>query len=146
MPLGETVSQRAGSPRRVLLVDDHPSVLEQIEDLLRPEFEIVGTARSGAAMIAAALQWRPEVIVADIAMPVMDGIEAARRLQNLAFYSALVFVSMNGEAELVREALAVGAAAYVLKLRAGTELIPAIRAALEGRRFISPDIERGRKV
>lgn len=97
-------------------------------------------------MVTAALQWRPEIIVADIAMPVMDGIEAARRLQRLAFRCVLVFVSMNGEAELVREALAAGAAAYVLKLRAGTELIPAIRAALEGQRFVSSGLERGQEL
>ena len=93
-------------------------------------------------MIAAALHWRPEVIVADIAMPVMDGIEAARRLQNSPFRGTLVFVSMNQEPELVQAALAAGAAAYVLKLRVGIELIPAIRAALEGRRFISPGIKQ----
>ncbi len=132
-------------PRRVLLADDYPPVLEQIRDLLLPEFEIVGTASNGSAMIAAALRLKPEIIVADVAMPVMDGIEAARRLKSLSFRGALVFVSMNNDAETVKAAFSAGADAYVLKIKAGTELISAIQAALQGHRFISPDIECGRE-
>ena len=143
--LSEAASLTDNFPRRVLLADDHPPVLEQIRDLLLPEFEIVGTASNGSAMIAAALRLKPEVIVADVTMPVMDGIEAARRLKSLAFRGALVFVSMNNDAETVKAAFSAGADAYVLKIKAGTELITAIQAALQGRKFISPDIERGRE-
>lgn len=140
MPLSEVASLRNDFPPRVLLVDDHPPILAEIRALLVPEFQVVESVTSGPAMIAAALRWRPEVIVADVTMPDMDGIEAARRLRRLAFRGTLIFVSMNSDTEIVRAAFSVGASAYVLKIKAGTELIPAIRKALQGRTFISPSI------
>ena len=141
--MSDSAVSRDGCLRRVLLADDHPSVLEQMRDLLLPEFEIVGTAMSGSAMIAAALQWRPEVIVADVDMPVMDGIEAARQLKRLAYRGAFVFVSMSNDVEIMEAAFSAGADAYILKIKAGTELIPAIRAVLQGRKFIPPGAEPG---
>lgn len=140
MTLTEVASLRNDFPPRVLLVDDHPPILEEIRELLVPEFQVIESVTSGPAMIAAALRWSPEVIVADIAMPDMDGIEAARQLRRLAFRGTLIFVSMNSDAEIVKAAFSVGASAYVLKIKAGTELIPAIRRALQGRTFVSPGI------
>ncbi|MBV9223911.1 MAG: response regulator transcription factor [Acidobacteriaceae bacterium] len=140
MPLSKAVPLRTDLPPRVLLVDDHLPILEEIRELLIPEFQVVEAVTSGPAMIAAALRWRPEVIVADIAMPDMDGIEAARRLRRLAFHGTLIFVSMNSDTEIVKAAFSAGASAYVLKIKAGTELIPAIRKALQGHTFISPSI------
>jgi DNA-binding NarL/FixJ family response regulator len=143
MPLSEAVRPRPDAVlARLLLVDDYAPVLEHVRELLSPEFEIVGTATSGRAMIESALRCQPDVIVADISMPDLDGIEATRKLRSLAVNCAVVFLSMNRDQEIVRAALATGALCYVLKIRAGTDLIPAIRQALEGRRFVSADIAR----
>ena len=140
IPLSEAASPNHDFFSRVLVVDDHPPILAEIRELLAPEFEVVATETSGPGMIAAALLWKPEVIVADVSMPDMDGIEAARQLRRLAFRGALIFLSMNSDTEIVKAAFSAGASAYVLKIKAGTELIPAIRQALQGQTFISPGI------
>ncbi|MDQ2712033.1 MAG: response regulator transcription factor [Acidobacteriota bacterium] len=142
MLLTHTAFADARFRARVLLVDDHLPVLEQVSELLTPEFDIVGTATSGLQMIASALECRPDVIISDVSMPDVDGIEAARRLKSFQMNCAIVFLSINSDAEIVSTALAAGALGYVHKTRAGTELIPAIRQALQGRQFISPALQK----
>ncbi len=138
MPVSNGPPSSNRIPARVLLVDDHLPVLEQITELLNADFYVVGTARSGAAMITSALESKPDVIVADITMPDMDGIEAAHRLRRFDVNCAVVFLSMNSDAEIISAALATGALGYVHKSKAGAELIPAIRQVLQGEKFISP--------
>jgi len=116
---------------RILLADDHAVVLEGLRRILdRPDFEIVGEARDGVAMLQAAAELRPEIIIVDVTMPEMNGIEAARELRKLDHATKFVFLSMHSEAAYARAALAVGASAYVLKSSAAEELVGAIDAVL----------------
>jgi DNA-binding NarL/FixJ family response regulator len=116
---------------RILLADDHAVVLEGLRRILdRPDFEIVGEARDGVAMLKAAAELRPEVIIVDVSMPELNGIEAARKLRKFDNTTKFVFLSMHSEAAYARAALAVGASAYVLKSSAAEELVGAIDAVL----------------
>ncbi len=116
---------------RILLADDHSVVIEGLRRILdRPDFEIVGVANDGGAMLQAAAELRPEVIIVDVTMPVMNGIEAARQLRKSDHETKFVFLSMHSEAAYARAALAVGGSAYVLKSSASEELVGAIEAVL----------------
>jgi len=131
----------SATPVRVLLADDHSSVLDQTKRLLGPDCEIVGTAANGFELLEAAARLEADVIVLDITMPGLDGLEAARRLKQAGCRSALVFLTVHEDADFAREAFAVGALAYVVKSRLAADLLPAIEAALAGHRFISPPID-----
>ena len=102
---------------RVLLADDHVPLLEAASALLRSEFEVIGTARDGAELVAEALRLRPDVIVADITMPGLNGIEAARQLRDAGSSAKLVFLTVHTETEFVNECVGVGATGYVVKSR-----------------------------
>src|SRR5262245_5917190 len=104
---------------RVLLADDHAAVAEQLRGVLEPEFEVVATVGDGRALVEAAEALRPDVIVADVAMPVLGGIAAARAIRRQRPDARIVLVTIHGEAELVQQGLAAGALGYVLKLSAG---------------------------
>lgn len=121
---------------RVLLADDHAPVLEVVRAILEPHYDVVGTVGDGQAAIAAAERLHPDVVILDISMPEMSGIEAARRLAEGGL--RIVFLTVHLEEALVDVALASGALAYVHKARAAEDLLPAIREVLEGRVFISP--------
>ena len=121
---------------RVLLADDHAPVLQMVHDLLEPQCDVVGMVEDGKAVVAAAQRLRPDVIVLDISMPVMSGIEAARRLAKTG--ARIVFLTLHFDPELVEVAFDAGALAYVVKERAAEDLLPAIHEALEGRIFVSP--------
>lgn len=123
---------------RVLLADDHRIVAEGLKSLLSPEFELVGIVEDGLAMIAAAKEHRPDVIVADISMPGLNGIEALRRLKKSMPEVKVVFLTMHQDVAYARQALEAGAAGFVMKHSASSELIHAIHAALQGKTYISP--------
>jgi DNA-binding NarL/FixJ family response regulator len=123
---------------RVLLADDHRMVSEGLQSLLTDEFELVGMVEDGRAMVAAAKKLRPDVIVSDIAMPHLNGIDAMARLKKDNPDVKVVFLSMHQNAAYARRALQAGAFGFVLKHSAPAELIMAIRAALKGKTFISP--------
>jgi DNA-binding NarL/FixJ family response regulator len=122
---------------RVLLAEDHADVAEQLRVLMEPEFEVVTTVADGYAMLGAARALRPDVIVADIAMPLLDGMSAAAEVLRDDPAARVVFVSVHRDAALVQQCMAVGALGYVSKLTAGNELLPALRAALRGERCVS---------
>jgi DNA-binding NarL/FixJ family response regulator len=124
-------------PVRVLFVDDHVAVLERVRTLLSSEFTVVATASDGAAMLAAAQRDNPDVIVADITMPGLSGIDASRMLLKNRPRAPIVILSMHREPEVVQSAFEAGAMAYVHKLSAGEDLIPAIHSVLDGKRFVS---------
>jgi DNA-binding NarL/FixJ family response regulator len=128
----------ATQSKRVLLVDDHPAILRQVARLLPPEFEVVEMLPNGVQLEAALTRSHPDLIVLDIMLPGLSGIELARRLTTAGCEAPIVFLTVHADADYAREALAVGALGYVVKLRLGTDLLPALRAALAGRRFISP--------
>ncbi len=122
---------------RVLLADDHAGNTALLRRLLRADFDVVGDVADGPSLVAAAERLAPDVIVTDIGMPVMGGIEAARRILAANCHARIVFVTVHTEPEIVREGLAAGALGYVLKLAAGDELVPAIYAALRGERHVT---------
>lgn len=125
---------------RVLLADDHRMVAEGLKSLLSDEFELVGVVEDGRALIEAARKLRPDVIVADITMPHLNGIDALVRLKRDGTQMPMVFLTMHPEVAYARRALEAGAAGYVLKHSAPAELITAIRAALDGKTYVSPAV------
>ena len=124
----------------VLVADDHSLVLERVVSLLRPDFEVVGTANNGSNLVAEAQRLQPDVIVLDITMPVLNGIEAAHELREIGSTARLVFLTVHEGSAFVEACIAEGAQGYVSKSRLATDLIPAINEALSGHRFISPTV------
>ncbi len=126
---------------RVLLADDHDGVLDSLRDIVEPEFDVIGTVSDGEALLTAAKRLKPDVMVVDVSMPVMGGIEAARQLADLHPEGKIVFLSIHESPAIVREALSTGAAGYVLKTSADEDLIEAIREALQGHYYLSSSLE-----
>ena len=128
------------SKPRVLLADDHRIVAEGLKSLLAEEFELAGMVEDGRALVKAARELRPDAIVADISMPHLNGIEALALLKQDNPAVRVVFLTMHRDTAYARRALALGAAGFVLKHSAPAELVLALRAALQGRTFITPDL------
>jgi DNA-binding NarL/FixJ family response regulator len=125
----------------VLIADDHQVVREGLKRILdRPGFQIVGEVRDGRALVEAAARLCPDVIVADIAMPLLNGIEAARKIREHNPRATIVFLTMHPEAAYAVRAIRAGAAGYVMKDSAGEELIAAIKEALRGRTYVTPSL------
>jgi len=127
---------------RVLLADDHSVVLDRVGVLLSSSFEIVGAVTNGQELISAGLRLDPDVIVADVTMPVVGGIEAVHQLREAGSRAKFVFLTIHIEHEFVDACVAEGALGYVVKSHMKTDLIPAIQAALVGRTFISSLVSR----
>jgi len=125
---------------RVLLADDHAEIMTQTVNVLAGEFEIVGSVANGLNLIKAAAQFDPDVVVLDITMPGLDGIEAARRLKHSGCRAKLVFLTVHEDPDYVRAALQSGGAAYVIKARLASDLITAIHEALAEHPFVSPTL------
>jgi DNA-binding NarL/FixJ family response regulator len=130
------------SKTRVLLADDHTIVAEGLRSLLEGEFEFVGTVGDGRALLDAARNLKPDVIVADISMPLLNGLDAARQLKRDGVTAKIVFLTMHAEAQLAAEAFRAGASGYVLKSSAGEELIAAIHEVAKGRAYVTPLITK----
>jgi DNA-binding NarL/FixJ family response regulator len=127
---------------RILIADDHAMLLEAFKALLAPEFDVVGTVTDGRALVAECLRLHPDVAVVDISMPLLNGLDAARQLLADRRGLRLIMLTMNPDPEVASAALRLGAAGYVLKSSAASELIQAIREALVGRTYITPLITR----
>jgi DNA-binding NarL/FixJ family response regulator len=125
---------------RVLLADDHHPILNRVVSLLKEHFEIVGSVSDGRALVREAERLQPDVIVLDITMPILTGIEAARELHEAGSKARLVFLTVHQSNAFVRECFAKGGFGYVIKSRMMTDLIPAINEALSNRHFVSPVI------
>jgi len=122
----------------VLLADDHPALLAATTALLNRQFDVVGTTTDGASLVSEALRLFPDVIVADITMPVLSGIDAAHQLRESAFSAKIVFLTVHSEEQFVNACMAEGALGYVLKSHMKAHLIPAIQAALVGQTYVCP--------
>lgn len=125
---------------RVMLADDHTIIVEAFCKLLEGHVDVVASVSDGRALLETALQLKPDVIVADIGMPLMNGLEAGLRLKKLMPAAKLIFLTMHEDPELAREAMRCGASGYLLKSSAGSELIEAIHEALKGKRYVTPRI------
>jgi DNA-binding NarL/FixJ family response regulator len=128
---------------RVLVADDNSPMRERIVSMLESEFDVVKAVSDGNAVVVGVEQLRPDVVVLDISMPVLNGIEAAKRVTELNGTTKIVFVTVKTDALIVQAALATGALGYVLKPRMGLDLIAAIKSALAGRRFVSTGLKTG---
>jgi DNA-binding NarL/FixJ family response regulator len=128
---------------RVILADDHTLLVEAFEKLLAPECDIVAKVADGRALVAAVQQHHPDVVVLDVAMPLLNGLDAARQIKQLDRSVRLVFVTMNEDPDLAAEAFRAGGAAYLLKRSAGSELLTAIREAMKHRSYVTPLVTEG---
>lgn len=125
------------SRARILLADDHPCFPDLEERLLEPEFEVIAKVGNGRALIEAATRLKPDVIVTDISMPILNGIDAVDQLKESGCPSKIVFLSVHFDSDFIGRCLVTGARGYVVKSRMSTELLPAIREALAGNIFVS---------
>jgi DNA-binding NarL/FixJ family response regulator len=125
---------------RVLLAEDHAMIAEELRKLLEPEFDVVATVADGNALLRAADDTHPDLIVSDIAMPGLDGIAATVALRARRPGTRVVLVTVHDDPGLAEQGYAAGALAYVLKRTAGRELLPALRAAMRDERYVSPSI------
>jgi DNA-binding NarL/FixJ family response regulator len=126
------------SKPRLLLADDHELLLDGLRKILEPDFELIGAVGDGRAAVAAYEGMRPDLLLLDIALPLLNGIEAARQVRRNSPDARILFVTMQTDRIYVEEAFRAGAAGYVLKQAAATELVEAIRTVLRGRTYISP--------
>jgi len=122
----------------VLIADDHKIVVEGLKKLLGPEFEIAGAVEDGRELVKAVEKLRPDVIVADISMPGLNGIEAVRQIKKVHEEMKVVFLTMHPDVAYAASAFKAGASGYVLKHSAPDELVTAIRAALQGKTYVTP--------
>ena len=127
---------------RILLADDHVMLLDAFKALLEPEFEVVGTVTDGRALLTEFARLKPDVVLVDISMPLLNGLDAGRQLKAQQRSVKLIYLTMNPDPDLAGEALRLGASGYVLKSSAASELTQAIREALRGRSYITPLIAR----
>jgi DNA-binding NarL/FixJ family response regulator len=125
---------------RVLIADDHKMVVDGLSSILVPEFDVVGTAEDGLALLTAMQNLRPDVIVVDISMPLLNGIEAVRKIRKEDSHVKVIFLTMHPDVTYAIRAFDAGASGYVLKHSASSELITAIREALNGRSYVTPMI------
>ena len=125
---------------RVLLADDSPPMLQAARRILEPEFQIVGTVDDGQDVLEATETLKPDVLILDISMGVMSGLEAARLLTRIGSKAKIVFLTVHDDQEFVEEAFSAGAVGYVTKPRLGTDLLVAVREAMIGHTFVSPDL------
>ncbi|MGE5359281.1 MAG: response regulator transcription factor [Bacteroidales bacterium] len=139
MPQETTTRSLTQSPirARLLLADDNPRMFEQLLMMLGRDFDIVARASTGREAVSAALEYSPDALILDISMPIMSGLRAAEQLRDKGCHFPVVFLTVHEDEEYVRAAQEAGALGYVLKSQMASDLVPAIRAALEGQQFVS---------
>jgi DNA-binding NarL/FixJ family response regulator len=122
---------------RILIAEDHNLVAELCKRLLETEFDVVGSVGDGRALVRAAAQMKPDVIVIDIAMPILNGLDAGRQLKTLLPAAKLIYLTMNADVEVAAEAFRRGASGYLLKTCAASDIVLAVRDVLRGKSYIS---------
>jgi DNA-binding NarL/FixJ family response regulator len=127
---------------KIVIADDHTLVAEACKKLLETEYDVVATVGDGRALVRVASTLRPQLIVVDVAMPLLNGLDAGQQLKQLQPSVKLVYLTMNQDADLAAEAFRRGASAYLLKTCAASELTVAVREVLKGRSYLSPSIAR----
>ena len=129
-------------PTRILVADDHSALLESLVPILESQFTVVGTASDGKAAVEAEEKLRPDVVILDISMPVMSGIDAAKQMRRGGSKAPIVFLTDHQDTDILAAAKRAGGLGYVVKTRLQIDLIFAIKEALEGRDFVSPFSDR----
>jgi len=127
---------------RILIADDHTLVAELCKRLLETEFDVVGVVSDGRALLRAASELKPDVIVVDIAMPILNGLDAGQQAKEMLPSVKLVYLTMNPDAEVAAEAFARGASGYLLKTCASSEMVLAVRHALRGKSYVSQGLSQ----
>ena len=125
---------------RVVLADDHREVIAKIRGVLGDEFEIIEAAENGNQAVIAVLELNPDIFVTDISMPVLNGLQAARRIQKTNSRVKIIFLTIHEDRDFIAAAFSAGATGYVTKRRLSTDLVLAIQEALKGRTFVSDSI------
>jgi DNA-binding NarL/FixJ family response regulator len=128
---------------RIILADDHILLLDSLKNLLEPEFEVVGTFADGRVLLESAPRLTPDVIVLDIGMPIMNGLNAGQRLKQVMPGVKLIFLTMNSDPDVAAEAFRLGASGFLFKNSAASELVHAIREVRRGRSYITPMLTEG---
>jgi DNA-binding NarL/FixJ family response regulator len=123
--------------KRVIVADDLPAVLNTVTELLRPSFNVIAQVSDGFSALNATMKLQPDLVILDISMPEMSGIEVARELKRRASAAKIVFLTVHEDADILRAALAAGGHGYVMKVLMDADLIPAMNEALEDRVFVS---------
>ena len=126
--------------RRIVIADDHRMVAEGLRSLLEPAYELVDIVEDGRALVEAAQRLQPDVIVADITMPILNGLDAVEQIRRSGCQAKVVFLTMHKDALYAARAMRAGASGFVVKHSAGTELLTAIDEALAGRIYVTPTI------
>lgn len=142
MPVLNSKAPRMTSRHCVLIADDHKLVAELCRQLLEQDFNVVGVVGDGRSLVRAVSTLKPDVIVLDIAMPLMNGLEAGRRIKKLLPTSKLVYLTLNSDPDVAAEAFARGASGYLIKTCAADELVFAIREILRGKTYLSKEMSR----
>ena len=127
---------------RVLIADDHTLVTDGLRRILEPECEVVGAVEDGRSLLVAAEELKPDIILLDISMPLLNGVDAARRLHDIVPSAKVIFVTMHADATYVTGAFRAGASGYVLKRCASMELLNAVHEVLKGRTYVTPLIRK----
>jgi DNA-binding NarL/FixJ family response regulator len=127
---------------RILIADDHTLVAEACKKLLEADYDVIGTVGDGRSLVRAAVELRPQLIIVDVAMPLLNGLDAGQQIKELLPAVKLVYLTMNHDADLAAEAFRRGASGYLLKTCAATELAIAVREVLRGKSYLSPMIAR----
>src|SRR5271168_5009380 len=127
---------------RILLADDHTMICTGLQRILEPCYEVVGIVGDGRALLKAAAELNPDVVLLDIAMPLLNGLDAARELKKKMPHVKLVFLTMNTDSDIASEALRLGASAYLLKNSLASELLHAVDQAVKGMSYLTPQISR----
>ena len=127
---------------RILLADDHTMICAGFRKILEPYYEVVGSVGDGFALLKAVAELKPDVVLLDIAMPLLNGLDAARELKKTMPQVKLIFLTMDADTDIAGEALLLGASAYLLKNSVASELLQAVRNALSGKTYVTPQIAR----
>ncbi len=140
--MGAASNSRVGERRaKVLLADVNWDILQHATHLLESEFDVVGGVRDGESILGDYERLEPDVVILDISLGKLSGLEVARRLRDMGHQARIVFLTVHEESEFVCAAFGAGAAAYVVKSRLNSDLVDAVRAALAGRIFVSPSLQ-----
>jgi DNA-binding NarL/FixJ family response regulator len=140
--MGSAYSPKPPGKPRLLIADDHALVLEGLKRILESDCELLGSVEDGRALLRAAGELRPDIVLVDISMPLLNGIDAARQLLQIHPQIKVIFVTMHADPDYVAEAFRAGASAYLLKRSAASELLTAIQEVTRGRYYLTPLLQR----